>query len=887
MRVLTHADAIARSKSVLPGIKYNYYLNFKKGKSFHGTVEIRFALANLENVFIDFTGKEITSFTLNSKTSFDNPDQIKEFWQSGKLSLKTDWLHLGENILEIDFQNDYDTDGNGFHTFTDLDSKQYIYTQSEPYYFNKVVPVFDQPDLKAYAKFCLMHPSDWKAISNNQLEVQFHDLRSELIQLNPFMRKQVQKWDSDFGSTDQILSIFHPTKRLSSYLFCIVLGPFEFVELPPSDRFKNIPMRMYYRKSLEKFAIPQSKYLFESCKKAIEYYENFFGIDYPFAKLDSAFCPEFSVGAMEYPGLVTYNDSYIRQIDNPSRSQISALVRVICHELAHMWYGNLVTMQWWDGLWLNESFAEFMTYECKSAIQKSFSFPTKSSYTMRNSNKNWGYKTDANVTTHPIACCVKDTIKAEGIFDGITYSKGASVILQLYYLIGDEKFRKNINSYFKEFSWKNTNLEDLLRHMQNDTQGVDLEEWNRQWIETAGTNTVSIEWDASVKGKQKIQVCQGYLLEDHTTLRRHKLDLTFYKENGQVGLVKTIDLLPQPKTEIEIENDGFKAILPNSNDWTFCSMILDLQSREYFIQNLNNLDELSNLLIVRSLFNDVKQAKIKADVFIKILIPMLEPNLKNPALMKEFGEFIIASISYIPYNLREPFKVELFNTVWALAEKVSDPKIMSELRDILMFCVSNAQNLTLLYNAFYKKNEVGKHMSFDGRLAANLHYFAIMIPGVDPEIKDQAKLKFETDHKTDENFKKRKFTIDVLLMNKEDRLNIWNTQIISNKRTVSWIEFVYTLLGLKNKYNTEESRKYFMDEYFKSIPVLVKNEQKQIIEMFFYYGLPYWEDLEYVKSEFEKVLEVLKDLENEFIINKIRTKIDDLTKTLKAFALYK
>jgi aminopeptidase N len=887
MRVLTHTDAIARAKSVLPGIQYKYYLNFQKGKHFHGSVLATFALSNLENVFLDFSGKEITSFQVNDHEVISDEESIKKYWVTNKLQLNSEWLHLGSNTVEICFKNDYNTDGNGLHTFNDLDSKQYVYTQTEPYYCNKIFPIFDQPDLKGYVKFYLMHPSDWKAISNNQSEVEFHDLKLNLIQMDPFMRKQNQLWGQDFENDSQTLTVFKTTKRLSSYLFSIVLGPFEFVELPVAERYRNIPMRIYFRKSLEKYAVPQSKYFFECCTKAVEFYESFFGVEYPFSKLDSAFCPEFSVGAMEYPGIVTYNDSFIRQVEQINKSQISALLRVVCHELAHMWFGNLVTMQWWDGLWLNESFAEFITYKCKSEIQKTFSFETKDAWIMMNISKNWGYKTDANVTTHPIDCVVNDTIKAEGIFDGITYSKGASTILQLYYYMGDEIFRKSIKEYFQEFQWKNTNLEDLLKHLQKNKEDSDLKEWNRQWIMTAGTNTVSVEWDPSVEGKQKINVCQGVLLEDHPTLRYHKLDLAFYDENGKLALVKSVELLPQAKTEVEIENKNFKAVLPNANDWTFCSIVLDPVSRDFFTKNLNKLDELSNLLIVRSLFNDVKQAKIKADVFIDILVPMLELNLNNPNLMKEFGEFIIASISYIPYALREPFKVRLFSTIWKLAEAASDPKIMTELRDLLLYCSSNAENITLLYKAAYQENEVGKKMKFEGRELVNVHYFAIMIPGVDPEIKEQAKKRFETDSKTNENFKKRKFTIDVLLKSHEEKVEIWNSQIVNPKRTLSWIELIYSLLGIKNKYNSEESRKFFLTEYFRMFPEVVANDTKQIIDCFYNYGMPYWEDVEFVLSQFQELLPKLKEIKNENAVNKVRTKIDDLQNLLKAFALYK
>lgn len=887
MRVLSRADAISRAKSVLPGIEYDCYLNFQKGASFHGTVRAKFALANLENVFIDYSGKEISSFRVNDNEPVTDQTQIGEIWKLGKLHLDPQWLHKGQNTLVILFKNDYSTDGTGLHTFTDLDQKQYVYTQSEPYYFNKVVPVFDQPDLKGYFRFCVMHPNDWLAISNNEKEVQFSNLQSSMISLDPFLKCQMKCWSDDFSKEESVLSVFNKTKRLPSYLFCLVMGPFACVELPASERYRDIPMAMYYRKSIENFAVPQIKRYFEANKRGIEFYENFFGVDYPFKKLDSAYCPEFSVGAMEYPGIVTYNDNYIYRTDSPSKMQVTRGVRVILHELAHMWYGNLVTMEWWNGLWLNESFAEFMTYTSLSAVQKDFSFETVDGRSMLNKGKNWGYKEDANCTTHPIECDVIDTRKAEGIFDGITYSKGCAVMVQLYNLIGDELFRKNIKNYFEEFKWRNTNLEDLLRHVEKGTQNLDLQVWNNQWLETAGTNTICIEWDASAQGKQTIRIVQGSLLEEHNTLRQHKFDLAFYKGNGEVATTQTVNVLAQAVTEIEIDNQGFQAVLPNANDMTFCSIVLDEKSREYFIEHMARLDELSSLLIVRSLFNDVKMAKVKADVFINILMPVLQSNLESSLLISEFGSYIRSSISYIPHKLRDPFKAKLFDAVWKLAESATDPSILSQLQSLLMSSYSTAENMALLYKAYYKENEVGKKMTFDGRTAANIHYFTLMMPGTDPELKEKIRETILAKADSDEKFRNRKLSMEIFLMSHEEKCTFWKEQVIHPKRTLSYIQLIYSVLGLKNQYNPEESRRHFINEYFKELPGIIENEDKQICETIIYYALPHWEDLPWIIEEFEKVLKKIEHLKNELAEKELLTMIDDYKKYVKAFELYK
>ena len=887
MRVLSKIDAKKRTDSILPGIYYDCYLNFKKGTSYHGTILTKFAVKNVNNVFLDFSGKEITKILLNNSKTISEKNEITSIWTNGKLHLDPSWLVVGENTIEIQFKNDYNTDGNGLHTYTDLDKKQYVYTQTEPYNFNKVVPIFDQPDLKGYFRFYVMHPNDWVVISNNEKQAEFSFLESPLLDSNDFLKKVKQTWSGDFSGDSQTFSIFERTKRLSSYLFCLVMGPFECVDLPKEERYNDIPMKVYYRKSIEEFAIPQAQKILEISKKGIEFYENFFGHAYPFSKWDSAYCPEFTVGAMEYPGIVTYNDHYIFKEKNPSRSNISASCRVILHEMAHMWFGDLVTMQWWDGLWLNESFAEFMTYKSFSEIQGDLSFETNNAWSMMNSGKNWGYKADSNSTTHPIECNVVDTRKAEAIFDGITYSKGCSVLQQLYYLIGDQLFRGNIKNYFEEFKWKNTELKDLLRHMEQGTEGIDLVVWNKQWIETAGTNTVLVEWDPKKTGKQTIKLNQGVLLEDFATLRRHKLDLAFYKENGEIGEILTVDMLAQKVTEVEIENKNYVAVLPNANDWTFISIVLDSASRESFIKNLSNLEELAQLLIVRSLYSDVKQAKVKADVFINILLPALEKNLDNPTIVKEFGEFILSAISYIPHALRSPNLETMFETVWKLAEKVENETILSELQKLLMGSISNAKAVTLMYNAVYKENNVGKKMTINKKTSATIHYLAVLIAEVDDNIKLKCIEKITKESSENEAFKKRKLSVDVFLMSKEERIKFYESEVLNSKRTKSYIELIYCLLALRSKHNTEEMRKYFVEQYFKHLPSVVRNEDKQIIQSILFYALPYWEDIAFLKAEYERILPEIQEIKNEFAISRILTKIDDYKKSLKVFALYK
>jgi hypothetical protein len=458
---------------------------------------------------------------------------------------------------------------------------------------------------------------------------------------------------------------------------------------------------------------------------------------------------------------------------------------------------------------------------------------------------------------------------------------------QLFYVIGEDLFRKNIKSYFDEFKWKNTELADLIRHMQKGNTVLDLEKWKYAWIETAGTNTVEVEWDPNSQGKQVIKLKQGALLKEFPTLREHKMDLAFYKDDGELGLTKTVFMKPQEVTEVEIDNQGYKAVLPNANDWTFISVILDKQSREYFVSNLSKLQELSKLLIVRSLFNDVKQAKIKGSEFVETLAPLLESNLDNPTIVKEFGGYLSSAFHYIPDQISEPLEEAFFERIWGLIEKTEDQTILQELKGLLIGSITTGKQCQLVYETLYKKNEVGKKLSFDQRLTANIHYFTLLYSGVDEKIVEEAKAKILSESENNQNFRNRKFSMESFLMDKDAKMKLWKEEVLSSERTRSCENLIYTLLGIRTKYNSKENREHFLKEYFEQLVGFIAKEDKQIAETFIYYGLPCWEDVEYVKKQYEEVLPKVRELDNQFAIKAIMSKIENYKIQLRAYELYK
>jgi aminopeptidase N len=413
--ILTQEEAEARAASVKSNLLYRIFVDFRQGENYSGLVRIEFRLNNKDNVFVDYAGDSVDAVILNG-----NQDEAKA--ENGRINLNPDFLNVdGINILHIKFSNRYYTDGNGVQTYTDVDGSQYLYTQSEPYWGNRVMPLFDQPDLKAQYILHAASPADWKVITSVPCE--YTSTWSDFV-AGGYGSDYYRLLREHFPEIPEghLWWQFGSTVPLSTYLQNIVCGPYEVIDLPTEKRYRGIPMAIYCRKSLLEYAQQESHNIFEFNMKGIEYYEGLFNLDYPFGKLDTIFCPEYTVGAMEYPGAVTYTERLLPKNKNTT-NMISLRGSVILHELAHMWFGNAVTMRWWNGLWLNESFADFVCYMAWAGIREKLDFETYDAWLRFMTRKGWGYKEDQECTTHQIAAEVANTQVADNIFDGITYSK--------------------------------------------------------------------------------------------------------------------------------------------------------------------------------------------------------------------------------------------------------------------------------------------------------------------------------------------------------------------------------------------------------------------------------------------------------------------------------
>ncbi|TGM55827.1 aminopeptidase N [Leptospira biflexa] len=492
---LTLLEAEYRYETI-ENIKYNLDIQLSTKDSFTGKVDIQFVGKRIRDLRLDYFQGEIKSIVFNDEplTQFE--------YKNGQVQLPSDRMMIGNNSLSISFETPFAKTGNGLHKFLDPDDKEtYIYSQFEAFHANKMFPCFDQPDLKATFQLSVTAPKNWKVISSTLPT-------SETKTENP----------------EEVLHQFPKSKKISTYVFSLHAGPYQVWE----DSYESIPLRLFVRKSLAKYIDPKDWFLFT--KDGFAFFNSYFGIPYPFQKYDQIIVPEFNFGAMENVAAVTFSERFVSR-SPMTRNQRENLSDVILHEMAHMWFGNLVTMKWWNGLWLNESFA---TYMASLAQAKNSEFQ-ETWISFFEKMKQWAYEEDSFSTNHPVEAKVNDTEEAFTQFDGITYGKGASVLKQLVFFIGEESFQKGVQNYLRKYSYSNSTLVDFLKELEF-ASGFSMKKWSKDWLETKGTNQIELTTicaDNHLYGKI-VQSAPG----PENKLRDHKTVLGLYffdRSNKQIS----------------------------------------------------------------------------------------------------------------------------------------------------------------------------------------------------------------------------------------------------------------------------------------------------------------------------------------------------------------
>ncbi|WP_277676067.1 aminopeptidase N [Saccharopolyspora rectivirgula] len=503
-----------------------------------------------------------------------------------------------ENELVIRADCRYMNTGEGLHRFIDpVDNGVYLYSQFETADAKRMFACFDQPDLKATYQLTVTAPDSWKVISN---------------------APAAEITDAANGTKRHV---FATTKPMSTYLVALVAGPYAEWrdEFPGEDGQDPIPLGIYTRASLAEHV--DAERLFTETKQGFEFYHEAFGVAYPFGKYDQCFVPEFNAGAMENAGCVTFREDYI------FRSRVTGYMyerrcETLLHEMAHMWFGDLVTMRWWNDLWLNESFATWA-----SVLAQAGATEYKNAWTTFASvEKSWAYRQDQLPSTHPVAADIPDLQAVEVNFDGITYAKGASVLKQLVAYVGLENFLSGLRVYFNRHAWGNATLNDLLKALE-EASGRDLSWWSAQWLETTGMNLLRPEFETDAEGKfTSFAVLQGPAKPGAGELRTHRLAIGIYDDDDNGKLVR--------KHRVELDVDGERTEVPdlvgvprgklvvvNDDDLTYCSLRFDNESLNTLIDRISDVQEaLPRALCWSTAWEMTRDAELKARDFVSLVV---------------------------------------------------------------------------------------------------------------------------------------------------------------------------------------------------------------------------------------------------------------------------
>ena len=587
---LTRNEATERASIIKRVHSYRIELDLPKDKDvFSSKVEIRFDAQEGASTFIDAITSSVKSINLNGEelsTDLADGERI----QLPNLA--------AENTLVIDAEMFYTNTGEGLHRFVDpADGEVYLYSQFEVPDSRRVFPVFEQPDLKAEFEFIVRVPSHWVVVSN---------------------QPEVKVEEKECGCGRAKTWFFKPTPRMSSYITAIVAGPYEKVtsELTNSEG-RVIPLGVYARKSLMPFVDAED--MFELTRQGFEFYEEQFKTPYPFEKYDQLFVPEFNAGAMENAGCVTYLETYV------FRSKVAEALRerraiTVLHELAHMWFGDLVTMKWWNDLWLNESFAEFMSHLALAEATK-----YTEGWTGFMVRKDWGLKQDQLPTTHPITAEIRDLADVEVNFDGITYAKGASVLRQLVSYVGRDAFFAGLHEYLTKHSYANATLEDLLSELAA-ASGRDLASWSKVWLEEAGVTLLRPVVSVSAEGTiERLEVTQE-AFSSGASLRPHRMGVAGYSlsEEGTLTQVFREELDVDGASTIVEAATGIARpdfILVNDGDLGYAKVRLDEQSLAFAIANITKFtDSLTRGVVMASAWDMTRDGEMPARDYLNLAL---------------------------------------------------------------------------------------------------------------------------------------------------------------------------------------------------------------------------------------------------------------------------
>src|SRR5690625_3872302 len=537
------------------------------------------------STWLDLIAPRVHEVTLNG-----TPLDVADIYDGYRIALPG----LSErNEVRVVADAAYMNTGEGLHRIVDpVDDEVYLYSQFEVADARRVYACFEQPDLKATVELAVTAPAHWQVVSNSPTPE------------SQDVGEHRRRWQ------------FDPTPRVSTYFTALVAGPYHVVRAEHAGRQKTIPLGLFCRASLAEYLDDEA--LFDVTRRGFDFFEDTFGLAYPFEKYDQLFVPEFNAGAMENAACVTHREDFVFR----SRVTDAAYERraeSILHEMAHMWFGDLVTMRWWDDLWLNESFATWASVLAQSEATRWEQAWTTFAVT----EKLWALRQDQLPSTHPIAADIRDLDDVEVNFDGITYAKGASVLKQLVAYVGREEFLAGVRAYFDEHAWANSELGDLFIQLERQG-GRDLATWGQQWLQTAGVNTVRPVVEVDESGAYTSVAIEQSAPDEHPTLRTHRMAIGLYDLDGD-------SYVRRNRVELDFEGERTEVtqlrgvprpdlLLLNDDDLTFSKVRLDERSLASVIEHIGALPALPRALVWTAATDMLRDAELPVREYVDLVL---------------------------------------------------------------------------------------------------------------------------------------------------------------------------------------------------------------------------------------------------------------------------
>jgi len=556
--------------------------------------------------YVDLIAADVREVTLNGRSIV--PERA---YHQDRISL--DGL-AADNELRIVAECAYSADGTGLHRTVDsADGKTYLYTKFEPADARRVYANFEQPDLKAAFTFHVIAPAHWTVLSNQPAPPVPQPVPAE-----PTTGEAIADNTSQSGP-DQARAVWHfpPTPRISTYITVVVAGEYHLVrDTHTTPGGQVIPLGLACRASLAEHL--DAAELLLVTRQGLDYFTGRFAMDFPFVKYDQVFVPEFSAGAMENAGCVVISEQLLFR-SKVTDTMYELRADVILHEMAHMWFGDLVTMRWWDDLWLNESFAEY----CGTAASAEATRFTRAWTTFGSGRKNWAYQQDQLPSTHPIASHVQTVTEAIANFDGISYAKGASVLKQLVAYVGTENFFAGVSAYLTEHAWDNATLADLLRALEA-ASGRNLADWSTSWLESAGANTLRPELAVDPNGAFTSFTVLQEATAQHPTLRPQRIAIGLYnRDSGKLARTHRVEIDVSGERTAVPELTGLQRpdlVLLNDDDLGYALIRFDDASLRTLTSSIGEFtDSLARSVCLGSVLDMAQRAELSLPALVRMV----------------------------------------------------------------------------------------------------------------------------------------------------------------------------------------------------------------------------------------------------------------------------